>query len=33
MEVCGEAGHAGEAMEHIASCQPDLVLTDISMPG
>ena len=33
MEVCGEASNAREAIDAILKVQPDLVLTDISMPG
>ena len=33
MEVCGEAGAAAEAFENIGKLKPDLVLTDISLPG
>jgi DNA-binding NarL/FixJ family response regulator len=33
LEVCGEAGDANEALEKIASLKPDLVLTDITLPG
>ena len=33
MEVCGEAGDAGEAMKQIAKGRPDVVLTDISLTG
>jgi DNA-binding NarL/FixJ family response regulator len=33
IEVCGEAGNAFEALEKIASLKPDLVLSDITLPG
>ena len=33
LEVCGEAGDAHEALEKIAALKPDLVLTDITLPG
>ena len=33
VEIVGEAGNAGEAIEKVASCSPDLVLLDISLPG
>jgi DNA-binding NarL/FixJ family response regulator len=33
MQVCGEAGNAAEAARELARCAPDLVLTDITMPG
>ena len=33
LEVCGEAGTPAEAMSLLAKCQPDLVLTDVTMPG
>jgi DNA-binding NarL/FixJ family response regulator len=33
LQVCGEAGDAREALEKIPVLQPDLVLTDITMPG
>lgn len=33
MTVCGEAGDAREALEKIHATCPDLVLTDISLPG
>ncbi len=32
-EVCGEAGNAREALTAIEAAAPDLVMTDISMPG
>ena len=31
--VCGEAGNPGEALEAIAKAKPDLILTDLTMPG
>jgi DNA-binding NarL/FixJ family response regulator len=33
MQVCGEAGNPAEAIRELARCRPDLVLTDITMPG
>ena len=33
MEVCGEAGNPAEAFSKIPNCHPDLVVTDITMPG
>jgi DNA-binding NarL/FixJ family response regulator len=33
LEVCGQAGDASEALEKIALLKPDLVLTDITLPG
>jgi len=33
MEVCCEAGNAVEAAEKLSQLQPDLILTDITMPG
>jgi DNA-binding NarL/FixJ family response regulator len=33
METCGEAGNAAEAMQQLSAFKPDLVLTDITMPG
>jgi DNA-binding NarL/FixJ family response regulator len=33
MQVCGEAGSPAEAVRELARCRPDLVLTDITMPG
>ena len=33
LEVCGGAGDAPEALEKIAALKPDLVLTDITLPG
>ncbi len=33
LEVCGEAGAAAEALQKITALQPDLVLTDIALPG
>ena len=31
--VCGEAGNPTEAFKELARCKPDLVLTDLTMPG
>jgi len=33
MEVCGEAGNPSDALNQIPNCHPDLVVTDITMPG
>ena len=33
LEVCQEAGSPAEAMEAIAKVSPDLLLTDMTMPG
>lgn len=33
LEVCGEAGSPAEAMSTLAASKPDLVLTDMTMPG
>lgn len=33
LEVCATAGSAAEAMEMVAREKPDLVLTDLTMPG
>lgn len=33
LEVAGEAGNPAEAIRELARCKPDLVLTDITMPG
>jgi DNA-binding NarL/FixJ family response regulator len=33
MDVCAEAGNPSEAFEAIAKTRPDLVLTDMTMPG
>ena len=33
LEVCGEAGTAQQALEKIASLKPDIVLSDITLPG
>lgn len=33
VEVIGEAGNGGEALERIASARPDLVFLDLQMPG
>ena len=31
--VCGEAGNPAEAFQHLARGVPDLILTDLTMPG
>ena len=33
VEVCCEAGDPAEALQEISRCQPDLLVTDITMPG
>ena len=33
MQVCGEAGNPAEALQAIAREKPDLLLTDLTMPG
>ncbi|MBA4149150.1 MAG: response regulator transcription factor [Verrucomicrobia bacterium] len=33
LHVCGEAGDANEALQQIKQLKPDLVLTDITLPG
>lgn len=33
MRVCGEAGNPAEALQALASTKPDLVLSDLTMPG
>jgi DNA-binding NarL/FixJ family response regulator len=33
MAVCGEAGNPAEALQALSKSQPDLVLTDLTMPG
>ena len=33
LTVCGEAGNPSEALEPCARLRPDLVLTDLTMPG
>lgn len=33
LEVCGEAGNAGDALDAAIRLKPDLVLTDVSLPG
>ena len=33
MQTCGEAGNPAEAMQALSRCRPDLVLSDITMPG
>ena len=33
LEVCGEASNAAEAMSELSKSQPDLMVTDMTMPG
>lgn len=33
MTVCGEAGNPAEAFKELSKSKPDLVLTDLTMPG
>lgn len=33
LEVCGEAGNPTEALDQIAKCGADLLVTDLTMPG
>ena len=33
LECCGEAGNAGDALSEISRCHPDVLVTDLSMPG
>ena len=33
LAVCGEAGNPAEALQAIAKTKPDLILTDLTMPG
>jgi len=33
MMVCGEAGNPGEALQAVMKSKPDLVLSDLTMPG
>ncbi len=33
LEVCGEASHAAEAMTALSRLKPDLMVTDMTMPG
>ena len=33
LTVCGEAGNPREALDAISSAKPDLVLTDLNLPG
>jgi len=33
VEVCCEAGNPAEALQGIPGCRPDLLVTDITMPG
>lgn len=33
LEICGEAGSPAEAMSLLTKCRPDLLVTDMTMPG
>ena len=33
LKICGEASHPAEAMTVLAKCKPDLLVTDMTMPG
>lgn len=33
LEVCGEASNPAEALAALATCKPDLMVTDMTMPG
>jgi DNA-binding NarL/FixJ family response regulator len=33
LRVCGEAGNPAEALQELARAKPDLILTDLTMPG
>ena len=33
LKVCGEAGNPADALDAIAKLRPDLILSDITMPG
>ena len=33
LEVCGTAGSAEAALEHVPASRPDLVITDLTLPG
>ena len=33
LEVCGETGEPAQALRAITKCRPDLLLTDLTMPG
>ncbi len=33
LAVCGEAGHPAEALSRLAAWNPDLLVTDMTMPG
>jgi DNA-binding NarL/FixJ family response regulator len=33
LEVCGLAGNPAEAMSALSKCRPDLMVTDMTMPG
>ncbi len=33
LQACAEAGNPPEAFDQLARCQPDLILTDLTMPG
>lgn len=32
VQIVGEARNGEEAIEHVASCQPDVILMDTTMP-
>jgi len=33
LQVCGEAGNSADAMRELQRGEPDLILTDLTMPG
>jgi DNA-binding NarL/FixJ family response regulator len=33
LEVCAQAGNAGEALNEVTRCRPDLVVLDLNLPG
>lgn len=33
LSVCGQAGSANEALSQVAKCKPDLLITDLTLPG